>query len=179
MVAQGCEFRVCALPGRNSARGFTLVEIVIVLVILSIVALAAIPLVSSGGSMQIRSAANLIAADLEFAKSTAIGRGESFTVVFDDTTESYTIKDAKGEKIAHPVKKGFDYIMNLGEEGLDKVDIFGVDFDGTSEIKFDYLGSPYNGDNNPLSSGTISLKAGSATMTIIVEPVTGFISIVN
>jgi len=46
-------------------------------------------------------------------------------------------------------------------------------------VKFDYLGSPYNGNDNPLNSGVISLQAGGSTATINVEPVTGFISVVN
>ena len=58
-------------------------------------------------------------------------------------------------------------------------DIENVDFDTTSEIKFDYLGSPYNGGDTPLNSGVISLRAGQMTATINIEPVTGFISIAD
>jgi len=59
---------------KNIKNGFTLIELMIVIVILSITALTAIPMLSSGASMQIRSAANMIAADLEYAKSMAISR---------------------------------------------------------------------------------------------------------
>jgi hypothetical protein len=79
--------------------------------------------------------------------------------------------------IAHPVKKGSNYIIGFRDKGLDKVDITDVDFDGQSTVKFDYLGSPYNAGNNPLNKGIIKLEAGSKTITITVEPVTGFISI--
>lgn len=179
MGAQSLEFRVRTLARDRCARGFTFVEILIVLVIVSIVALLAIPVVSSEGGMQVRSAANLIAADLEFAKNKAIGTGERFSVVFDVANESYAIKDRAGNTMTHPVKKGFDYVVNLRDEGLDRVDIVAVYFDGTSEIGFDYLGTPYNGAGNPLNTGGIGLKAGDATMTITVDPATGFISIAN
>ena len=71
------------LYGRSTNSGFTLVEILIVVSILAIAAMIAIPMMSSAGSMQIRSAANMIAADLEYAKSMAISRQKIYTVVFD------------------------------------------------------------------------------------------------
>lgn len=179
MVVQSCKRGFCAMFGANIAPAFTLVEILIVAVILSIVALMAIPLVSSASSVQIRSAVNLIAADLEFAKNTAIGKGKTYSVVFDAEAESYAIEDEKGNTIEHPVKKGFYYVVNLGDEGLNRIDIFSVDFDGNGIIRFDYMGTPCNADSKPLSSGTIILKAGGATMTISVDPATGFISIAS
>ena len=166
----------CDLRITNS--GFTVIEIMIVMVIISIAAVMVIPMMTSAASMQIRSAANMIAADLEYAKSMAISRGQNFSLVFDKTIESYRIENQDGNVIAHPVKKGFDYVIDFRSDGrLNKVDIADVDFDTTSEIKFDYLGSPYNGSNTPLNSGVISLQAGGTTTTITVEPVTGFISI--
>ena len=165
----------CDLRGTNS--GFTVIEILIVVVIIGIAAMMAIPMMTSAASMQIRSAANMIAADLEYAKSMAISRGQIFSVVFDKAAESYRIENQDGNVIAHPVKKGFDYVVDFRDNRLDKVDIADVDFDATSKVKFDYLGSPYNGDNNPLNNGVITLQAGGTTTTITVEPVTGFISI--
>ncbi|MHC4640764.1 MAG: pilus assembly FimT family protein [Planctomycetota bacterium] len=165
---------------RAASSGFTLIEIVIVVIIIAIAAMTAIPLFTSADSFQIRSAANMIAADLEYAKTISISRGQSFSVVFDKTTESYRIEDQGGTVIAHPVKKGFDYVIDFRNDGrLSNVDIFDVDFDTTSEIKFDYLGSPYNGADNPMNSGVVSLRAGQMTATINIEPVTGFISIVD
>lgn len=156
---------------------FTLVELLIVIAIIAIVAMTAIPMMSSAGSVQVRSAVNMVAADLEYAKSMAITRGQGYSVEFDKNTESYSIKDQAGNVIAHPVKKGFNYVVGFRALGLDKVDIFDASFDGTNKVKFDYLGSPYNGNNNPLNAGVISLRAAGITVTINVEPVTGFISV--
>ncbi len=172
----------CQSEGRTKAQstGFTMIEIMIVVVIIAIAAMTVVPMMSSAGSMQIRSAANMIAADLEYAKSMAISRGQYFSVVFDDTTETYQIQNQDGDVIPHPVKKGFDYIVDFQNDGrLSKVNIVDVDFDTTSEIKFDYLGSPYSGSGNPLNSGTIDLQAGTLTKTINVEAVTGYISITD
>lgn len=154
-----------------------MIEILVVVVIIAIAAMMAIPMMTSAGSMQIRSAADMISADLEYAKSMAISRQKVYSVVFNKTNESYQIEDANGV-IDHPVKKGFKYVVNFGTDSrVSKVDIVDVDFDSTSEVKFDYLGSPYNGSSNPLNSGVISVQADERTATINVEPVTGFISV--
>lgn len=163
---------------RGISSGFTLIELIIVIMIISIAALTAIPMMSSAASMQIRSAANMLTADLEYAKSMSISRGQNYSVVFDKDAESYRIEDQNGNVIQHPVKKGFDYEINFSTDGrLNKVDIVDADFDGTSVVKFDYLGSPYNGINSPLNSGVIRLQAGGTTTTVTVEAVTGFISV--
>ena len=154
-----------------SERGFTLIEIIIVIVILSIAAMTAIPLMSSASDIQIRSATNLIAADLEYAKSMAISRGQNYSVVFNAVANSYQIEDQSGSVIQHPVKKGFDYVMNFSNDSrLGEVDVTNVNFNSTSTVEFDCLGSPDNG-------GTITLNANGNTATITVEPVTGYISI--
>jgi prepilin-type N-terminal cleavage/methylation domain-containing protein len=158
--------------------GFTLIEILIVVVIIAIAAMIVVPMMSSAASLQIRAAANMVAADLEYAKSLAISRGQYISVVFDKTIESYQIEDQNGDVVPHPVKKGFNYIVDFQNDSrLDRVDIVNADFDTTNEVKFDYLGSPFNGNDSPLNAGTISLQADSLTKTVTVEPVTGYISI--
>ena len=81
---------------RIISSGFTIVEIVIVVVIIGIIALVAVPMMSSAGSLQIRSAANMIAADLEYARSMSISRGQNYSVVFDKNADSYEIVDQHG-----------------------------------------------------------------------------------
>ena len=150
---------------------FTVIEILIVVVILAIAAMTAIPMMSSAGSVQVRSAASMIAADLEYAKSLAISRGQNFSVVFDTSADSYKIEDQDGTTISHPVKKGFDYVIDL-HEGLGKVDVTAADFAGVSQVEFDYLGSPDKG-------GSVILQGGGMTLTISVEPVTGYIVVTD
>jgi hypothetical protein len=121
--------------------------------------------------MQLRSAANMIMADLEYAKSMAISRGQNYSVVFDENAESYRIKDQYNSVIPHPVKKGFDYIIDFQNDSrLNRVDITDADFDSTSSVQFDCLGSPDNG-------GTVSIQAGGTSMIIRVEPITGYIRV--
>ena len=74
----------CNGKGRDylkaASGGFTMIEIVIVIVIIAIAAMTAIPILTSATGSQIRSAANIIAADLEYAKTIAISKGQSFSV---------------------------------------------------------------------------------------------------
>lgn len=167
-------FCVGLLPLRGAYRGsggFTLAEMIIVVVILAIAAAMAIPMFSSAGSMKAASAADTIAADLEYAKSMAISRGRSYSVVFDTATESYRVEDQDGVVIAHPVKKGFNYVVDFRKESsLSGVDMTSANFGGTGSVTFDFLGSPDNG-------GTVGLSSGGFSVSVIVEPVTGFISI--
>jgi len=174
----------CRYDLRARGGGFTVIEILLVVVIIAIAAMIAVPMMGSMDSVQIRSAANMIAADLEYAKSMAISRQKNYSVVFNPANDYYEVHDPNGI-IKHPVKKGFDYKVDFSSDSrLNKVVIDDADFDPDSSntITFDYLGSPYSGSGtspNPLNSGTISIRAGDFTMTVSVEPVTGFISITD
>jgi len=169
------------LVGQRCARcagGFSLIEIIVVVMILAIAAVVAVPIFSSAASMQIHSASNMIAADMEYAQSLAISRQQSYAVVFDPANESYQIQDQHGSVIEHPVKKGFSYVVDFKNDSrLNRVDIVDVSFDSTSKIEFDYLGSPWNGAMGQLNNGSITLQAGSITITLNVEPLTGFLTI--
>jgi len=109
-------------------------------------------------------------ADLEYAKSMAITRGQYYFVRFDPAADSYQIEDQDNNVISHPVKKGFDYVVSFPNDSrLNRVDVTSVDFNTTPLVRFNSLGSPEYG-------GTVSLQAGNTTATITVEPVTGYIS---
>ena len=163
--------------------GFTMIELLIVVAILAIAAAIVVPMASSAGSMQLRAAVNMVAADLEYAKSMSISRGQKYAVVFDKNTESYRITDASGATISHPVRSGSPFIVDFRSDGrLSQVDIVDVTFDGASAVSFDYLGSPYSGmpgSATPLNSGTITLQAGGAVKSVKVEAVTGYVSVIS
>ncbi len=157
---------------------FTLAELIIVVVIISIAALLAVPMISSAADSQVRSAANMIAADLEYAKSMAISRQEDYSVVFDVGSNSYEIQDELGSVIDHPVKAGTSFSVTISDDSrLGDVVLNSAVFDSTSTVTFDYLGTPSNGSGTPLNSGSIVLEAGDFSMTITVQPVTGFLTI--
>ncbi len=167
-----------AVRTRISDGGFTVIEIIVVMVIIAIAAVLVVPMMSSAGDMQIQCAANMIAGDLEYAKSMAISRQQRYSVIFNTAGDYYEVCDASGAVIKHPVKKGFDYVVRFHDDSrLDRVDIASVNFNGTGEVEFDYLGCPYDGNGSSLNIGSVTMQAGEAKVIVSVEPITGFITI--
>ena len=148
--------------------GFTLVELIIVVVILSIAAMIAVPMVSNAADIQVRAAANKIAADIDYVKSLAITHQRRHWVVFNESDESYQIWTVEDDGtteyvIDHPVNPG-PFVVDFSTDGrLSRVNIGSADFDSdsTNTVSFDYLGSPYHGKStaagNALNSGQITL----------------------
>ena len=161
-----------------------MIELMVVIAIIAIAAAIVVPMASSAGSMQLRAAVNVVAADLEYAKSMAISRGQRYWVVFNPTTESYRITNDAGATISHPIKgPSFPYAVDFPSDcRLNGVGIVSANFDSTSAVGFDYLGIPYTAPGTPaalLNPGVITLQAGGATRTVSVQPVTGYVSISN
>jgi hypothetical protein len=150
------------------------------MMIMAILAAIAVPLYTSAASVQLKTAANMIASDLEYAKSMAMSTGRSFSVVFDTSAEEYRIRDANGD-VNHPVHIGAKYVVRFaGDSRLNKVDIVSANFDSKNGVRFDYLGAPYAHDDSsdsPLNNGSVQLRAEGNPMTVRVEPVTGYVSI--
>jgi Tfp pilus assembly protein FimT len=162
-----------------------MIELLIVVAILAIAAAIAVPMVSSAGSMQLRAAVNIVAADLEYAKSMSISRGQKYSVVFDTMNGQYRIvvinQSGNETPVTHPITQSLNYVVRFQSDSrLSQVNIANVSFDGTNTVSFDYLGSPWSGTGSSatqLNSGVITLQAGGITRTVNVEPVTGYISI--
>jgi prepilin-type N-terminal cleavage/methylation domain-containing protein len=157
---------------------FTLLEVVMVLMVIGIIAALAVPMYVSAASTQLRVAADMIASDLEYAKSMSISTGKSHSAVFDTAAESYSIENSDGQVIAHPVHIGADYTVSFANDSrLNRVDIVNTNFGATETVSFDNIGAPVDGSGAALNNGFIQLRAGSHTMRVKIESVTGYVSI--
>jgi prepilin-type N-terminal cleavage/methylation domain-containing protein len=169
----------------SSRVGFTLIEILVVVVILGIAAAVIVPQISSRADLKATSAARLIMADLIYVQNRSISQQKYHYIQFDPATASYTVKSKEGSPavmtvVTHPVEQS-PYVVALGPAGpgpLRDVKIDTVSFDGQKWIAFDEMGTPYayNATTDvmtPMTSGTISLKCKEMVLNIIIEPFTG------
>lgn len=155
--------------------GFTLMELMMVITIIAIAAMMVVPMLFGAGQSKVKAAAERLMADLEMARSLAITYCRPFVVRFDPNGQPpyYQIEDQDGNVITHPITKG-QYIVRFSDS-LDGVRIKQVTFDGTAQVRFNWLGSPYNGNGQDLNCGLIRLEAGGYEGQIFIEPMTGLV----
>lgn len=186
-----------AAVGRHHAlrarQGFTLVEILAVVVILGIASAIIIPQMGTRDDMRVKAAARTLIADLIYAQNLAISTGQTVYIRFDVAGNSYSMltnpsnsKAKKGDPVQHPITQS-DYVTAFGSNNrgweqvkIDSAVMNGVDSNFRPEftVGFDEIGSPhvwcYDLDQrNDLNDGTIVLKAGQFKNTITITPATG------
>ena len=175
------------VAGRRSAppatAGFTLIEILVVIVILGIAAAIVVPAIGSRSDLKATSAARMLMADLIYAQNRSIAQQKTHYVRFDAANESYEVLEeiSPAKVIVHPVDLG-PFIVVLGPNGpsssIKDVVIDAAAFDGKMTLAFDELGTPYAYDSgtntkSPMTSGYVRLKCKEHQLTIVVEPFSG------
>jgi prepilin-type N-terminal cleavage/methylation domain-containing protein len=171
--------------GPRARFGFTLVEILIVIVILGIVSAVIVPQIGNRDDLRGAAAARIVMSDLIYAQNLGISRQQTHYVRFGANTYSIYTVPTGGTPITHPVNKS-PYTVNFGStgsNGLTSTVVTSRSFDGQATLAFDELGTPYSYNSTttaftPLANdGTIVLTTGSYALTISVEPFTGEISV--
>ncbi|HEY8667332.1 MAG TPA: prepilin-type N-terminal cleavage/methylation domain-containing protein [Tepidisphaeraceae bacterium] len=172
-------------PTRPAA-GFTLVEILIVVVILGIASAVIVPKIGTRDDLKASAAARMVMADLIYAQNRAIAQQKKQYVQFDTAAQKYAVYDATplATPITHPVTKNSFVTMfgTGGTPGLTESALASVNFDGQTTVAFDELGQPlaYTAATNStaaLGTGTIVVRCGSNSLTISIEAYTGEISV--
>ncbi len=158
--------------------GFTLAEMLVVIVILGIAAMVVIPSIGNTTDMQATSAARQLVSDLLFAQTYSISQKQPYQVVFDAANESYEVQESSTSSvITHPITKMPYQMSFLANKHLKNVRITSVDFDSGNLVKFNSLGMPYNSAGSQLAArGTVILTVGTHNITVTVEPVSGRIN---
>ncbi len=165
----------------NKCRGFTLVEILCVVVILGIAAGIIIPQLGMRHDLKAAAAARMLISDLMYAQNLAISKQRKHYIQFVDQQYTLMSRDSDSDPlsaISHPVTKN-TYTVGMGSAtpGLDGVSLAGWEFGGPSIIGFDDLGSPFAYDGTdvlPLNDpAKITIQSGDVSLVVSIEPYTG------
>jgi prepilin-type N-terminal cleavage/methylation domain-containing protein len=148
---------------RPSARAFTLVELVVVLVVLGVLAGIAVPRYANFQAHQrVRAAAGRVYADLALAQRQAKFSSSDQTVTFDTAADSYTL-----DGMPHPDFSGIDYTVRLSQPPYE-VSLVSAAFGGDKQLVF-------NGFGEPDSGGSLVIRVGDYQETINVSEETSLI----
>ncbi len=145
----------------HGARGFSLIELVIAMVIMGIIASIAAPRFSGAlARYRLDSAARRIAGDLNMARDAARTSSQSRKVAFKVATAFYQIDGVRSMRDGT-----MTYTVDLTDEPYGAT-LDSVDFGGDQDLF-------YNGFGAPDSSGKVVVRVGAATKTIMVDGSSG------
>ncbi len=143
---------------RATRRGFTLVELVLVMGIVAVVAVVAVPRFGHGAPVRrLDAGEKRILTDLAYARELARARSQSITVTFDNTNENYSVSNA-----VDPIRRDpAGYTVQLDESPY-MLELGTVDLDGDNALIFDGFGTADSG-------GTIEISSGGRFRTVTID----------
>jgi type IV fimbrial biogenesis protein FimU len=155
---------------RNSY-GFTMVELMVVLLILGIVSAVAVPSIKSSlDEMKLDAAAREAVSAIYYAQSISIKEGESYGVKFNKTIQAIIcFKPPGNAPILHPIDKKPYIVDFIGVGHLQGLEIVSSTFVG-NKVNFNYLGEPSE-------SGSAILAYGGIQKTINIALPLGKVSV--
>lgn len=161
--------------------GFSLIELIAVLVILGIVISTMIMGVGTTDATRRSAAAWVVVRDLAYARERAIATGTTHWVAFTPASDSYTalVDDTSNPGFANALAlsdpaTGAAFARTLNINEYLGVEITSASFGASDDLGFDWRGRPIESDADPLAAdGTVTLTGG---LQIVVERDTGRVS---
>ena len=162
--------------GRHSA--FTFIELLIVIVIMAILAVAAMPDPITEAKEQGRSACMRFEADVIYARSLSIARPDDLaSIVVDEEADTYQLERASqpGIAVLHPLT-GKPFVRAFGpggDPGLEHVGIVYYAFEGDDgKLGLDALGG-----TDQETPAVLRFESAGATYEVSVSPVAARVNI--
>lgn len=158
-----------SLPRRGRAGGFSVLELVLVLVMVGMLAVFAAPRVFTPESITLPAAAAKLAASIRYTQSLAMSRGQRYRINF--AAGSYQITDMGGAPIVQPLTAGMAAI-SVAPATLSG---FNPPLTG-GYVAFDTKGVPYVSAAAVLAgTATITLTAGTEAASVSIAAETGHV----
>jgi Tfp pilus assembly protein FimT len=162
---------------RRRAAGVTLVELTVLIVILGVVANIAIPLMGSVASSQLRSASELLAADLAYAQIESIAHSDDPRVlVLEADGSGYSIAAVSDTTapVTNPVGGG-DYKVTFGIGRAGRM--VGVSINATDIGDDDELGFGQYGQLDQDLDATLTVQLNDRSVGLTIEADTGEVTV--
>jgi prepilin-type N-terminal cleavage/methylation domain-containing protein len=161
------------MPGRSpSLRGFTLLELLLVLLVLSLCAATTVRWYFSHADVTLENAAVLLARDLRAAQHRSIFLGEPSRFTFPSDGSGYTVLDAAGEP-AHNPQTDEPFLRIYSDDGVFAgVSVVEVDAGGDRTLEID-------GRGLPLDDLAVTLGYHDERRTLLLDKKTTVITIVG
>jgi prepilin-type N-terminal cleavage/methylation domain-containing protein len=153
-------------------RGFTLIEVVMVIVIVGILTAIAIPRFQAFYAVKLDGAAKKLISDIRYVQQIAISNHTSTRIVFDSAAERYRAEEEspRGSNfwraISSPFMSGSMITDFTNDPQYAGVNITGPSFGSSSTLMFDWRGQPVSG-------GEVTLSYRDNTRRIEVVATTG------
>jgi prepilin-type N-terminal cleavage/methylation domain-containing protein len=181
-------------PANRNRSGFSLVEVLIVVLIMGILTAAVLPYFESSAPDQLDAAAQIVASDLDYARSLAVAGGSNYRVTFEAAARRYvlehsgsnslldTLPDSPFRRPGDPPDQQIVELAKLPHLGAD-VEIAGLRTGGStpqtvSDVEFGPLGSLTRSETT-----FVWLKAGEGSerlyLAVEVDPVTGLATVME
>ena len=156
--------------------GFTLIELIAVMVIVAVLAAAAVPSLEAMGDTRSTMAARQLLRDITFARQRSVATGAPTWVVFDASAQTWSVLGEDpaalgraGASTLNDPATGRPFVQRLNTGSLVGVRIVSVDFDTTAEVGFDWLGRPLSGAESSLANPGVVTLTGGHQVTVAVS----------
>ncbi|MCH8343784.1 MAG: prepilin-type N-terminal cleavage/methylation domain-containing protein [Planctomycetes bacterium] len=181
--------------GTVVARGYTLIELILVMGILALAAALLVPHLVDRDSLAVQSVVRLIIADLSFAQSDALANQEYRRIQFYADGRGYCLYRVTDADFAAPFDPNLvdydylldplhaqrDYIVDFTEGSrFEGISISAVNIDGgTRQITYDALGGTVVAVGTPGIGGQITVSSPSGDYRIDIAPFTGKLTVIK
>lgn len=171
---------------RTSPRGYTLVEVLIVVTFLGLAGMLIVPAMGQTGVLRTQAAVRTIVSDITFAQSDALAYQQGRAIVFDTDRNIYTLVEVVGNTIDVENNAIFDpggidqrYVVDFNDADFGGAIIQNASFDDDATLIFDPLGGPVltAGSEVPSDGGSIDVVGSGTTFRINVAAFTGRVTV--